>query len=192
MNLVECIEMATKNISIKQIELRGLEAEIDKNDAKGNFLPSINAQANHSWNIGLNQDITRGTLENRTTQYTSMGANLSIDVYRGLRNLNQMHRANLAILASQLQLEDMRDDIRLMVANSYLQIMFNIEILEVQKSQLVVTKEDANRTQKMIESGIRIKADLLEIEATMASQEQAVLIAENNLRLSKINLAQML
>ena len=48
MNLVECIEMATqKNISIKQIELRGLEAEIDKNDAKGNFLPSINAQANH-------------------------------------------------------------------------------------------------------------------------------------------------
>ena len=44
--------------------------------------------------------------------------------------------------------------------------MFNIEILEVQKSQLEVTKEDANRTQKMIESGIRIKADLLEIEAT--------------------------
>ena len=86
MNLVECIEMATKkNISVKQIELRGLEAEIDKNDAKGNFLPSINAQANHSWNIGLNQDITRGTLENRTTQYTSMGANLSIDLYRGIK-----------------------------------------------------------------------------------------------------------
>ena len=91
MNLMECVEMAVnKNISIKQIELRGLEAVIDKNDAKGNFLPSINAQANHSWNIGLNQDITRGTLENRTTQYTSMGANLSVDLYRGLRNLNQM------------------------------------------------------------------------------------------------------
>ena len=54
------------------------------------------------------------------------------------------------------------------------------------KSQLEVTKADANRTQKMIESGIRIKADLLEIEATMASQEQAVVIAENNLRLSKL------
>ena len=193
MNLMECVEMAVnKNISIKQIELRGLEAVIDKNDAKGNFLPSINAQANHSWNIGLNQDITRGTLENRTTQYTSMGANLSVDLYRGLRNLNQMYRANLAILASQLQLDDMKDDIRLMVANSYLQIMFNIEILDVQKSQLEVTKADADRTQKMIESGIRIKADLLEIDATMASQEQAVVIAENNLRLSKINLAQIL
>ena len=120
MNLKECVEMAVnKNISIKQIELRGLEAVIDKNDAKGNFLPSINAQANHSWNIGLNQDITRGTLENRTTQYTSMGANLSVDLYRGLRNLNQMYRANLAILASQLQLDDMKDDIRLMVCLLY-------------------------------------------------------------------------
>ena len=193
MNLMECVEMAVeKNISIKQIELRGLEAAIDKNAAKGNFLPTINAQANHSWNIGLNQDITRGTLENRTTQYTSIGASLSIDIYGGLRNLNQMYRANLAILASQLQLDDMKDDVRLMVANAYLQIMFNIEILDVQKSQLEVTKADADRTQKMIESGVRIKADLFEIEATMASQEQAVVIAENNLRLSKINLAQML
>ena len=112
MSLIECVEMAVnKNISVKQIELRGLEAAIDKNDAKGNFLPSINAQANHSWNIGLNQDITRGTLENRTTQYTSMGANLSLDLYRGLRNLNNMYRANLALLASQFQLDDMKDDI---------------------------------------------------------------------------------
>ena len=52
--------------------------------------------------------------------------------------------------------------------------------------QLEVTKADADRTQKMIESGIRIKADLLEIDATMASQEQAVVTAENNLRLKVI------
>ena len=84
---------------------------------------------------------------------------------QGLRNLNQMHRANLAYLQVSCS-SRYEDDIRLMVANSYLQIMFNIEILDVQKSQLEVTKEDANRTQKMIESGIRIKADLLEIEAT--------------------------
>ena len=93
MNLMECVEMAVKkNISVKQIELRGLEAAIDRNDAKGNFLPSINAQANHSWNIGLNQDITRGTLENRTTQYTSMGANLSVDLYLSLIHISEPTR----------------------------------------------------------------------------------------------------
>lgn len=193
MTLTECILMAVeKNISVKQSELSLNDAEINKSDAQGNFLPTLNAQANHSWNIGLNQDITRGTLENMTTQYTSFGASFNLDLYNGLRNLNQLHRANLAILASEYQLEDMKDDVRLMVANAYLQILFNIEILGVQKSQLEITRKDAERTQGMIDAGTMVKYDLLEIEATMATQEQSVIQAENNLRLSKINLAQML
>ena len=193
MTLRECVLIAVeKNIGVKQSELSLNDAKIDKSDAKGNFLPTLNAQANHSWNIGLNQDITRGTLENMTTQYTSFGASLNIDLYNGLRNLNQLHRANLSILAGEYQLEDMKDDVRLMVANAYLQILFNIEILEVQKSQLEITRKDSERIQKMIDAGTMIKYDLLEIQATIATQEQSVIQAENNLRLSKINLAQML
>ena len=102
MTLVECISMALeKNITIKQSELSYQDAEINKRDAQGNFFPSVNAQANHSWNIGLNQDITSGLLENQTTQFTSMGASLNVDLYNGLRNINQLHRANLALLASE-------------------------------------------------------------------------------------------
>ncbi|MDA0200876.1 MAG: TolC family protein [Bacteroidetes bacterium] len=193
MSLEECILMAVeKNISVKQSELSLDDAALNKKDAQGNFLPSLNAQANHSWNIGLNQDITRGTLENQTTQFTSVGASVNIDIYNGFRNFNQLHRANLALLAREYQLEDMKDDVRLMVVNAYLQILFNIEILDVQKSQLEITRRDAARTQEMIDAGTMVKYDLLEIEATMATQEQGVIRAENNLRLSKINLAQML
>ncbi|MEK9604370.1 MAG: TolC family protein [Flavobacteriaceae bacterium] len=193
MTLLECVSMAVeKNISVKQSELSVNDAEIRKSDAKGNFYPAINAQANHTWNVGLNQDITRGLLENKTTQYTSFGVSLNVDLYGGERNLNQLHRANLAILASQYQLDDMKDDIRLMVANAYLQILFNIENLEVQESQLEITRKDVERTEKMIETGIMVKYDLLELEATLATQEQTVIQAQNNLRLSRINLAQML
>ena len=193
MTLTECIDMAIeRNISVKLSELALNDAEINKDEAKGSFLPTLNAQANHTWNIGLNQDITRGILENRTTQYSSFGASLNIDIYNGLRNLNQLHRANLAILAGEYQLEDMKDDVRLMVANAYLQILFNVEILDVQKSQLEISLKDAERTQKMIDAGTMVKYDLLEIQATIATQEQALIQAENNLRLSKINLAQML
>ena len=193
MTLIECIEMAIeRNISVKQSELALNDAEINKDEAKGSFLPTLNAQANHTWNIGLNQDITRGILDNRTTQYSSFGASLNIDIYNGLRNLNQLHRANLAILAGEYQLEDMKDDVRLMVANAYLQILFNVEILDVQKSQLEISLKDAERTQKMIDAGTMVKYDLLEIQATIATQEQSVIQAENNLSLSKINLAQML
>ena len=60
MTLMECVLMAEeKNISVKQSELSLEDAELNKKDAQGNFYPSVNAQANHTWNIGLNQDITR-------------------------------------------------------------------------------------------------------------------------------------
>ena len=41
---------------------------------------------------------------------------------------------NEASSLGEYQLEDMKDDVRLMVANAYLQILFNVEILDVQKS----------------------------------------------------------
>ena len=193
LTLEDCVLLAIeKNISIKQSELEYESAEIDKSDAIGNFFPSINIQTNHSWNVGLNQNITTGILENLTTQYTSMGANVGVSIYRGLSNINQLHRANLSLLARQYQLDDIKDDILLFVANSYLQVMFNREILEVQKTQLEITKKDLIRTENLIDAGVRIKADLLEIEANLASQEQSVISAENNLRLTKINLAQVL
>ncbi len=72
--LDECVEYALqKNISIKNSELDKQLSDISKKDAFGSFLPSINGQASHSWNIGLNQNITTGLLENQTTQFTSAG-----------------------------------------------------------------------------------------------------------------------
>ena len=55
--LQECVDYALKNnISIQQTDLDNKTAAIDKTAAFGNFLPSINANASHSWNIGLNQN----------------------------------------------------------------------------------------------------------------------------------------
>ena len=63
--LQECVDYALKNnISIKQSELDIKLANINKSTAIGYFLPNINAGAAHSWNIGLNQNITTGLLEN--------------------------------------------------------------------------------------------------------------------------------
>ena len=123
--LEECVNYALENnISIQQSGLDIEQAEINKKDAFGNFLPTLNASGNHSWNIGLNQNITTGLLENLTTQFTSLGLNSNVDIYRGLRNMNSLHRSNLAILASQYQMDRMKDDTALAVANSYLQILF--------------------------------------------------------------------
>ena len=193
LTLQECVELALeKNITIKQSELDIANAELDKSNAFGNFLPNINAQTSHSWNIGLNQNITTGLLENLTTQFSSLGVNMGVDIYNGLQNVKRLHRANLAIIAQQYNLADITDDTALLVANSYLQVMFNREQLGVQESQFAVSLKELERTKILIEAGVLTTRDIFELEATIASQQQSVVQAQNNLRLTKINLAQLL
>ena len=191
--LKECINHAIKNnISIKQSELDLQTTAISKKDAIGNFLPNLNASASHSWNIGLNQNITTGLLENQTTQFTSANLNANVDIFKGLQNVNQLRKAKLSIIASQYQLTKMQEDVALNVANAYLQILFNKENLKVQKEQNLLDTKQYDRTLQLVDAGNVPKGDLLDIQATMASGKQRVIVAENSLMLSKLSLAQLL
>jgi outer membrane protein len=79
-------ELCTRKQYIgKQTELDIKSSSIDKKSSDREFLPSLNANASHSWNIGLNQDITTGLLVKKTTQFTSAEQVLElifIKVYR--------------------------------------------------------------------------------------------------------------
>ena len=191
--LKECVDYAIdKNISIEQSELDLEVREINKKDAIGSFLPNLNARASHSWNIGLAQNPITFDAVTSTTKNLSGGISSSIDIYQGLTRVNQLHKSNLAILASQYQLENMKSDISLFVANSFLQILFNKEQIKVLASQINVTRSELERTQELIEAGVVPEGDLLEVKATLSGQEQQLVMAENALYLSKLSLAQLL
>ncbi|WP_333600321.1 TolC family protein [Flavobacterium sp.] len=189
----ECVEYALKNnISIKQSELDVKATAIDKKLAVGNFLPSLNVGASHSWNIGLNQNITTGLYENQTTQYTSASLNSNITIYNGLQNQNRLRRAKMAQLGAQYQLTKMQDDISLYVANAYLDILFNRENLKVQQAQAINDDKQLKRSQELVDAGVVPRGDLLDMKATVAADKQKVVAAENSLLISRLSLAQLL
>ena len=191
--LKDCVERAIeKNISIKNSRLDLMNSSENKKIAVGNFLPSFNLSGNHNWNTGLTQNITTGLLENQTTQNSSVNMSVGLDVFNGLSNIRRLHRANLDVLAKKYQLEDMKENISLLVANSYLQILFNKEQLNIQISQLKVSKEELTIANERYNNGVIPKGDLYEIEANFAKAEQNLVIAENNYQISKISLAQLL
>lgn len=191
--LEECVEYALENnISIKQSELEVESAELSKKDAFGNFLPSLNASATNAWNTGLTQNVTTGVLQTQTTRNSSYNVTAGVSLFDGLRNIRTSQRAQLAKLASQYNLEKMKDDISLMVANSYLQILFNKANLEAAESQNLVTLEQLQRTNDLVDAGVLPRGDLLEIQATDASEKQRIAVAENAVEISLISLAQLL
>ena len=191
--LQECVDYALdNNITVKQNEYDIDLAEIDKVDAIGNYLPNINIDGSHSWNSGLTQDASTGVLINQTTQTTAGGLSSGILIYGGLQNLRQLHRSKLNILANRYQLDKIKDDISLYVINGYLEVLFGKEAVNVAIPQLEISREQLRRTNQLVEAGTLPKGDLLEIQATLANDEQNLIITQNNLRLSLLNLAQLL
>lgn len=192
-SLQDCISYALEhNIDIKQIDLDQDRALINKQSAWGNFLPALSAQSNHSWTLGLNQNITTGILENQTTQFTSAGLDVSIDIFKGLQNQNQLLKSRLSLLSSQYQSQKMREDISLNVINAYLQIIFNKELHLTNRAQLLYDNQQLSRTQELVTAGVVPAGDLLDIKATVANSQQKVIVAENNLLISRLALAQLL
>jgi outer membrane protein len=191
--LKECINHAiSNNITIKQSELDLKNAEINKKDAFGNFLPSLNGNANHGWNFGFSINPITNDRTNQTNQFSSFGASGNVDVYKGLQNQNQYRKASLSIIASKYNLTKIQEDVALNVANAYLQILFNKENLKVQQKQQELDKKQLDRSKQLVEAGNIPKGDLLDIEATIASDNQRIIVAENNLLISKLSLSQLL
>ena len=120
------------------------------------------------------------------------GATSSIVLFDGLRNFRRINRAKMNALANQYRLDDLKDDIRLNVANAYLQILSNKEALLVFGAQYAATKQDLERTKELVDAGVVPQGDLLEVEATAANLEQQIVETENLVLISKINLAQLL
>ncbi|MDT0605648.1 TolC family protein [Croceitalea rosinachiae] len=191
--LEECVLYAVdNNLSVEQFELDLETAKIDKTDALGNLLPDLNASTTVSNNVGFS--IVPGS-NNPTTESTfrlNGGFSSNLTLFNGLRNFKQLHRAKMNAIANQYRLDDLKDDIRLNVANAYLQVLSNKEALKVSQAQYAVTEQDLKRTRELVESGVSPRGDLLEIEATAANQEQQIVNGEGLVLISRINLAQLL
>ncbi|WP_407557813.1 TolC family protein [Winogradskyella sp. 4-2091] len=191
--LKECVEYALENnISVKQSELDLLATDIEKLTAVGNFLPSINASGSVSKNTGLSFDPTTGNSSTTTFLSSSGSVNLGYNLFDGLQNIRQVQRAEISKLAAQYSLSKMKDDISLFVANGYITVILNKANLEVLQSQNAVTQEQIERTTQLVEAGSLPRGDLLEIQATDATEKQNIVNAENTIQISLINLAQLL
>ena len=191
--LEECVDYAIKNnISVKQSELDLKTSDIEKLEAVGGFLPTLNANANYSINTGASINPVTNQFQNETFKSFSAGANSNITLFNGLANWKTLQRTKLNKIANSYRLDKMKDDIALSVANSYLQILFNKEQLKVQRNQNLVTKENIKRTQELIEAGTLPAGDIYELQATDATQQQQIISTENALLISKIALCQTL
>jgi len=192
-SLQECMEYAIENnLQIKQQTLSLDDAEIGIQNAYGSYLPDLNGNANNRWNTGLTIDPISNTANRITVRNSSYSLGTRIAIFSGMQNYNRLQQAKLQKIANQYNIDTTKDNVRLQIANSYLQIVVQRENLEVLRAQHEITLEQLKRTQQLISAGNLPKGDILELEATSATDLQNIANAENSVLIAKTAMKQLL
>ena len=191
-SLMECVTHAIENnISVKQGENTLLLNEQDIKAAKGNFLPSFGASVSQNLSFGQTE-LFPGQFIDRTSYSAGFSLGLSQTVFNGFRNTYFAKQAQLTKETNELELNRIRDDISLNVANSYLNILFNKERLDVAKAQYEFSLKQLEQIQQLVDSGVQPRADIYDAEATLSNDAQAVTVAQNNYNLALLSMSQLL
>lgn len=192
-SLKECIEYAVQNnLQVKQQQIGLQEADINISNAYGNYLPNLTANANNTWNTGLSRNPITNTNERLTVRNSSYSLGSNIVVFSGLQNYHQLQAAKLQKVANQYNLETIKDNISLQLANSYLQIVIQKENLEVLKAQHQITLGQLKQTKQLVAAGNLPQGDVLTLQATSATDLQNIANAENNVLIAKTAMKQLL
>lgn len=191
--LEECINYALENnLYIKQSKLSTETEKINSLQSKLNLLPNLNASASHNYNWGRNIDPTSNTYTDLQTQSNTFALTSSIDIFNGFQKLNTVKLNESNYNASNFDLEKMKNDISLRIAQAYLLIILNKEQLEVQQNQVNISRLQVERTKKLFEAGTVAKGSLLDMQAQSALEEANLVAAQNQLELSYLELTQLL
>ena len=192
-DLEQCISYALKhNISLKQSAINN---EINKNNSdqsKASILPSLNAGANHVYNFGKTIDRFTNTFADNRVLSQNFFLSSSVVLWSGLSQYNNMKGNEYNYLSGVEKLKQQENDLSLGVANAYIGVIFSEELVKISKNQYTITKEQLDRTQKLVNAGSVAKSVEFDIKAQLANEEVNVTSAENNYQLSMLNLTQLM
>ncbi len=191
-SLDSCVNYALDhNLNIKAAEVNQLQSELSVTEAKDAFLPNLSAGAGQNWDFGRGLT-SANTYANRNTSMFSWNAQMSLPIFQGLRNIRQLKYSKSNLSMTELQTEASRDEVRLSVITSYLQVLFNKEMLEVSREQLRLSNVQLDRQRILLEGGKVPEVDVIQAEAQVAQNEVQVVNSENDLQTSLIELAKAL
>ena len=191
-SLRECCDYAVEhNISVKQQENQLRQRELQLETAKSQRLPDLNASAGQNFSFGRGLT-AQNTYTNTNTSSTSLSLGTSVPLFTGFQIPNQIKLNKLNLDAAMQNLEKAKNDIRMQVAQAYVQILYNMEMADVARRQIDIDSMQVVRLQAMVDNGKASGAQLSQQEATLAQSRLTATQADNNLQLAYLSLTQLL
>ena len=190
--LPECCDYAiAHSISIRQQENQCRQQEINLSNAVNSRLPDLSGSMsqNFSFGRGLTAD---NTYSNTNTSSTNFSLGTSVPLFTGFQIPNQIKMSKLNLEAATADLEKAKNDIRMQVAQAYVQILYDMEIADVAHRQIAIDSQQVVRLAALVDNGKASGAQLSQQKATLANSRLTATQADNNLSVALLSLSQLL
>ena len=191
-SLRECEDYAVAhNITVKQRE-KAVERQANTlSTARNSRLPDLNGTVGQNFNFGRGLT-SNNVYENKNTTNTSFQLATSVPLFTGFQIPENIKVNRLNLEAVTADLEKAKNDIRMQVAQAYVQILYDMEIAAVAHRQVGIDSMQVVRLQALVDNGKASVSELSQQQATLASGRLAAIQADNKYRMSVLTLTQLL
>ncbi len=190
--LQECVTYAVENnLQVIQNTYNKKLQDNSLQIAKRQYLPSVSGNLNNTASFGQGRDVF-GT-SNRNDNFNN-GANVGADIllFNYGRLEKNIRKNEFDVQASEYDVERVKDDISLQIAQQYLSILLNREVTKISKDALENAEKLYQRAKITTDVGTTAQTILAEAESALAREQQNVKTAEINTERSLFNLAMLL
>jgi outer membrane protein len=190
-SLRECVDYAVKNnLQVIQNEYSKQTQEANLKIAKKNYLPTVSASIGNTVSFGQTSFGT-GSLRNDVFRNSSnLGA--EVLVYNNGRLDKTLRKTQYDLEASLYDVETIKNDISLQIAQQYLTTLLNKEIVKISESTVANAKKQYDKAKITTSVGTTAQTVLAEAEAALAREKQNLKTAEINVGRSLFALVQLL
>ena len=189
--LKECIDYAIENnLNVKQMEQTRQRNEINLDNAKMQYLPTVSGSIGQSFNFGRSLT-SYNTYANHNVQNTSFDVSAHMSLFEFGRAA-QRREAQLNLDAAIADLENAKEDIGINVAQAYLQVLYAKELVEVDKKQLELSQSQLTQKEELLKQGRAAESDISEARSRVASDQMTLVKAENDYKMALLDLSQLL
>lgn len=190
-SLQECVDYALQNnLQVLQNTYQSQIQDKNLEIAKRERLPGVSATWNHNANFGKQQF---GSVIQRNDSYSN-SANVGADIllYNNGRLEKNVRRVGLEADASRYDTETVKNNIALQIAQQYLTVLLNKEVVFISESAYENARKMQERAKITTQVGTTARTVLAEADAALAREKQNLTTAKINVKRSLFDLAQTL
>ncbi|MCB9344189.1 MAG: TolC family protein [Saprospiraceae bacterium] len=192
-SLEQCINYAQENnITVKQALANVRTAALSEKQAKAARLPNVSANVSLGEQFGRTIDPTTNAFSTQATDYNSFGVSAGITLFNGGLINHSIKQAGWDLKAALADAERTSNDLGLLIASAYLNILLSEEQLDNAIKRVELSEKQLDVTKKLIDAGNIPMAEQYNLMAQVARDEQLAVQAQNSVDLAYLTLKQYL